>query len=119
MPGVLIQATFGAVKPIVDGHGGDLYSVQGGEVRIQVATPAQIHVSAADGGLAPQPAPTNSPLTEDEARYLAALIGRVVRRWGKPMNVEFVWRSGQGPLLVQIRSALHPLVAQLIRSATH
>jgi pyruvate,water dikinase len=118
MPGVLIQATFGAIKPIVDGYGGDLYSVQGEDVRTQITPTAQIHVSAAGGGLLPQPAPMDSPLTEDEARYLAALIGRVARRWGKPVNVEFVWQSGQGPLIVQIRSALHPLVAQLIHPDT-
>jgi hypothetical protein len=29
----------------------------------------------------------------------------VAERWNGPVNVEFVWRQGEGPTLVQVRSA--------------
>ena len=118
MPGVLIQAAFGAGQTVVGGYGGDLYSEHEGVVKTQAVTPAQIHVSAPDGGIVAQPPPEGSlPLTEDQARELAVIIRDITVRWGSPVDVEFVWRAGEGSTFVQVRSAMHPLVAQLIGQA--
>lgn len=105
IPGVLIQAAFGTGETVVKGYGGDLYSVQGNVVKVHPMPPAHIQVTAPDGYTAPVEPPSTSPLTEDEARHLADLALQVSSRWAGPVNIEFVWRAGEGPLLVQVRSA--------------
>ncbi len=104
MPGVLIQASFGSGQVVVGGRGGDLYGVQGKKVQVQPMPPDLIRVTGPEGDTVPQEPPPGLPLTEEEARELAALITAVSRKWGSPVNVEFVWRAGQKPSLVQVRS---------------
>ena len=103
LPGVLIQATFGTGEVVVAGYGGDLYSVQGDQVRIQPMPPPDIRITATEGGTKPQPLPDALPLSEQEARELAELVRAVADRWGGPVDVEFVWRAGASPTLVQVR----------------
>lgn len=106
MPGVLIQAAFGAGETVVGGYGGDLYSVDEDTVHIQRMPPPQIRITGPKGYLEPAPPPDTPPLTEEEARRLAALVGQVARGWGGPVNVEFVWRAEQAPQFVQVRAAV-------------
>jgi pyruvate,water dikinase len=104
LPGVLIQASFGSGQVVVGGHGGDLFSVQGGEVRVQPMPPDHIRVTGEAGDTVPQPSPPGLALAEDQARELADRVLAVAERWGRPVNVEFVWRAGKKPTLVQVRS---------------
>ncbi len=111
-PGVLIQATFGAGPTVVSGRGGDLYSVEGDTVKMQPMPPDQIVVSNVENGyIEPQPAPKGTPLMEEEAQSLAALLREVAERWGGPVNVEFVWRADAPVQVVQVRSATESLPA--------
>jgi len=105
LPGVLIQAAFGTGQVVVGGYGGDLYSVQGERVQVQPMPPAQIRVTDPEGDTVPRSSPSGLTLTEREARELAGLVLAVAKRWGRPVNVEFVWRAGGEPELVQVRSA--------------
>lgn len=105
MPGVLIQVSYGAGETVVGGYGGDLYSVDGEDLRTRSVTPPQIRVTGPQGYLTSTDSPTGPPLTAEEARYLASLVLQVAEAWGGPVNVEFIWRAGQGPQLVQVRSA--------------
>ncbi len=105
MPGVLIQASYGAGETVVGGYGGDLYSVDGENLRIQRMSPPQIRITGPQGYLTSVDSPTGPSLTEEEARHLASLVLRVAGAWGGPVNVEFVWRAGQEPQLVQVRSS--------------
>ena len=105
LPGVLIQAAFGAGEVVVAGYGGDLYSVQGEAVQVQPMPPSEIRITGPEGGLIAEPPPSGPVLTEEEARELAGLVLTVAERWGEPVNVEFVWRTGWEPELVQVRSA--------------
>ncbi len=104
LPGVLIQASFGAGHVVVEGRGGDLFSVQGEKVQIQPLPPDQILVTAPEGDVMPVPSPPGLSLSEDEARELADLVLAVADKWGRPVNVEFVWRANKPPTLVQVRS---------------
>ncbi len=104
LPGVLIQASFGAGHVVVEGRGGDLFSVQGEKVQIQPLPPDQILVTAPEGDVMPAPSPPGLSLSEDEARELADLVLAVADKWGRPVNVEFVWRANKPPTLVQVRS---------------
>jgi pyruvate,water dikinase len=105
LPGVLIQAAFGTGQVVVGGYGGDIYSVQGGQVQVQPMPAAEIRVTGPQGDTVVQPSPPGLPLTEEEARELADLVLDVCERWDGPVNVEFVWRVNEGPMLVQVRSA--------------
>jgi len=105
LPGVMIQAAFGTGQVVVAGYGGDLYSVYGERVRVQPMPPTQIRVTGPQGDTVPQPSPRGIALAEGEARELAGLVLAVAERWGEPVNVEFIWRAGEGPVLVQVRSA--------------
>lgn len=105
MSGVLIQVAYGAGETVVMGYGGDLYSVEGEQVRVQPMPPPQIRITGPQGYLVSATPPAGLPLTEEEARHLALLVGQVAEAWGGPVNVEFVWRAGQEPQLVQVRSA--------------
>ncbi|MBC7226633.1 MAG: hypothetical protein H5T61_05310 [Thermoflexales bacterium] len=105
MPGLLIQAACGAGETVVKGYGGDLYSVEGDTVYIRRMPPPEIRVTGPKGYLEPAPPPDVLPLTEDEARRLAALVERVAWDWEGPVNVEFIWRAGQEPQFVQVRAA--------------
>jgi pyruvate,water dikinase len=105
MPGVLIQASYGAGETVVGGYGGDLYSVDKEDLYTRRMSPPQIRITGPQGYLISANSPADPPLTEEEARYLASLILRVAEAWGGPVNVEFVWRAGQEPQLVQVRSA--------------
>jgi phosphoenolpyruvate synthase/pyruvate phosphate dikinase len=105
LPGVLIQATFGTGQVVVDGYGGDIYSVKGKRLQIQPMPPAEIRVTGPKGDTVSSPPPSGLALTEGEARELARLVLAVSERWNGPANVEFVWRAGEGPILVQVRSA--------------
>jgi phosphoenolpyruvate synthase/pyruvate phosphate dikinase len=105
LPGVLIQAALGTGQVVVGGYGGDIYSVQGEQVRIQPMPPAEIRITGPEGYTMSQPPPAGLALTEAEARELAGLVLAVADRWNGPVNVEFVWRAGEPPMLVQVRSA--------------
>jgi phosphoenolpyruvate synthase/pyruvate phosphate dikinase len=105
LPGVLIQAAFGTGQVVVEGYGGDIYSVQGEQVHVQPMPPAEIRVTGPEGDTVPQPPPSGQALTAEEARELAGLVLEVAERWDGPANVEFVWRAGEDPILVQVRSA--------------
>jgi len=106
VPGVLIQASFGSGQVVVGGRGGDLFGVQGTSVQIQPMPPDQIRVTGRNGGTVPQAPPPGLALTEQEAQELGALVSTVAKKWGSPVNVEFVWRAGEKPLLVQVRSVV-------------
>lgn len=105
LPGVLIQVAFGTGEVVVGGYGGDLYSVQGEEVRIQPMPAAHIRVTDPKGYTTRAATPPGTALTEAEARHLAALALQVSEQWGGPVNIEFVWQAGQDPVLVQVRPA--------------
>jgi len=105
MPGVLIQATFGTGQIVVQGYGGDLYSVEGAEVKSQPMPPPHILVTGPGGGTVTESPPAGLAFTEEEARELADLVLAVAERWDGPVNVEFVWRKGDSPVLVQARPA--------------
>jgi phosphoenolpyruvate synthase/pyruvate phosphate dikinase len=105
LPGVLIQVTFGTGQVVVDGYGGDIYSVQGEQVHIQPMPPSEIRVTDTMGYTVPQPLPEGLALTEKQVQELAGLALAVAERWGGPVSVEFVWRVGEGPTLMQVRSA--------------
>lgn len=111
LPGVLIRVAFGAGHVVVGGQGGDLYGVQGGKVQIQPMRPAHIQVTGPDGDMVPHPPPPGFALTAQQARELAELVLAVSEKWGGPVNVEFVWRAGGMPELVQVRSAMSQPVA--------
>ncbi len=106
MPGALIQAACGAGETVVRGYGGDLYSVEGETVRIQRVPPPEIRITGPRGYLEPASSPDAPPLTEEEARRLAALVDRVAGDWGGPVNMEFIWRAEQDPQFVQVRAAV-------------
>lgn len=105
LPGVLIQATFGTGEVVVGGYGGDIYSVQGAQVQVQPMPPTQIRVTGPQGHTVVQPPPPGLALTEEQARELAGLVLAVAEAWDSPVNVEFIWREGGHPTLVQVRSA--------------
>ncbi len=105
LPGVLIQTAFGTGQVVVGGYGGDIYSVQGEQVQVQPMPAAEIRVTGPQGDTVVQPSPPGLPLTEEEARELADLVLDVAERWDGAVNVEFVWRANEGPMLVQVRSA--------------
>ncbi len=103
MPGVLIQASFGAGRAVVEGRGGDMFAVQGEQVNTIPMPPPNITVSGAKGEVA-APTPPGVALTPQEARQLAAHVLKMSLLWGKPVNVEFVWYGrDREPLFVQIR----------------
>jgi len=106
LPGVLIQVTYGAGETVVQGYGGDLYSVEGEEVRVQRMPPPQVRVTGPEGYLISTDGPPDPPLSEEEARHLAGFTDQVARAWGGPVNLEFIWRAGEELQLVQIRSAV-------------
>lgn len=106
MPGVLIQVACGAGETVVRGYGGDLYSVEGEMVRIQRMLPPEIRITGPKGYLESAPPPNAPPLTEEEARRLAALVAQVAEDWEGPVNVEFIWRAEQDPQFVQVRAAM-------------
>jgi hypothetical protein len=103
LPGVLIQVAFGTGQVVVEGYGGDLYSVQGAEVTVQSMPPPHIRVTGQEGGTVPETSPAGLALSEEEARELGGLIAKVADRWGAAVNIEFIWRAGEGPTLVQVR----------------
>jgi hypothetical protein len=105
LPGTLIQATVGTGQVVVGGYGGDIYNVQGEHAQVQPMPPTEIRVTGQEGYTLSQPPPTGRPLTKEEARQLASLVLAVAEQWDGPVNVEFVWRAGEGPTLVQVRSA--------------
>ena len=106
LQGTLIQVAFGTGQVVVGGYGGDIYTVQGDQVQVQPMPPSEIRVTdAAAGYTVVQPPPSDLPLSEEEARELTGLVLAVAERWLGPVNVEFVWRVGEGPTLVQVRSA--------------
>ena len=106
LPGVLIQVTYGAGETVVQGYGGDLYSVEGEEVRVQRMPPPQVRVTGPEGYLISTDGPSDPPLSEEEARHLAGFASQVAGAWGGPVNLEFIWRAGEELQLVQVRSAV-------------
>ena len=106
LPGTLIQIAFGTGQVVVAGYGGDIYNVQGDQVQVQPMPPSEIRVTdPAAGYTVAQRPPSDLPITEEEARELAGLVLAVAERWSGPVNIEFVWRVGEEPTLVQVRSA--------------
>ncbi len=103
-PGVLIQATFGMGYTVVEGLGGDLYSVEGEKVTIHPMRPPRIRITGPLGFTEESPTPPGLSLTEDEARQLARDVISIAEQWGRPVDVEFTWRQGEEPLYVQVRS---------------
>lgn len=106
MPGVLIQVAWGAGETVVRGYGGDLYSVKGDTVHIQRMPPPEIRITGSKGYLEPASPRDALPMTEEEARYLAALVEQMAGEWGGPVNVEFIWRADQDPQFVQVRASV-------------
>jgi phosphoenolpyruvate synthase/pyruvate phosphate dikinase len=104
MPGVLIQAAFGTGQVVVGGYGGDIYGVKEEEVNVQAMPPAEIRISSPEGDTEPESSPQELSLTEEEARQLATITLAVAEQWGRPVDLEFIWRAGEPPLLVQVRS---------------
>lgn len=104
MPGVLIQAAFGTGQVVVGGYGGDIYGVKGEEVKVQAMPPAEIRISSPEGNTVPESSPQELSLTEEEARQLADVTLAVAEQWGRPVDLEFIWRAGEPLLLVQVRS---------------
>lgn len=102
--GIFIQATFGAGETVVGGYGGDLYTVRGDNVTVQQTPIETIRITGPAEGLVAVPPPTGSPLTLDEARQLAALVQQIEEKWGRPINIEFVWRADAPLQVVQVRS---------------
>ncbi len=105
MSGALIQVSYGAGETVVGGYGGDLYCVDGENLYTQQMLPPQIRVTGPQGYMTSVDSPTEPPLTEEEARHLASLVLQVAEAWGGAVNVEFIWRAGEEPQLVQVRSA--------------
>jgi phosphoenolpyruvate synthase/pyruvate phosphate dikinase len=106
LPGVLIQATWGTGQIVVEGYGGDLYSVQDTEVQVQPMPPPHIRITGPYDHTVPVPTPLGLALSKEEARELAGLVLAVAEKWQMPVNVEFVWRADKEPTLVQVRSAM-------------
>lgn len=104
LPGVLIQTTFGGGQVVVDGYGGDLFGVEGTKVEVLPMSPDHIVITGQDGGMVAKAVPPGLALTEKEAQELASLVCDVAKRWGGAVNIEFIWRAGKQPLLVQVRS---------------
>ncbi len=106
MPGVLIQAAFGTAQVVVEGYGGDIYTVQDDDtVQIQRVPLPHINITGGEGRITQAPSPSDLPLTEDEARTLAQLARDIQHLWETPVDIEFIWREGQEPLVVQVRTA--------------
>ena len=103
-PGVLIQATFGMGYTVVEGLGGDLYSVEGEKVTINPMRPPRIRITGPLGFTEESPTPPGLSLTEEEALRLARDVTAIAEQWGRPVDVEFTWRKGEKPLYVQVRS---------------
>jgi phosphoenolpyruvate synthase/pyruvate phosphate dikinase len=62
-----------------------------------------ILVTAPDGGLQKAAARFKSVLTDGEAALLARTIQEIAPQYGRPVDVEFIWRDGEEPMLVQVR----------------
>ncbi len=103
-PGVLIQAAYGTGYTVVEGLGGDLYSVSGDEVLVYPMRPPRIRVTSPLGFTEEASPPDGLALTEDEARYLADKVRQIAELWRRPVDTEFTWRKGGEPLFVQVRS---------------
>jgi len=104
LAGVLLQSTFGAGLTVVSGGGGELKSVREREVTTQPVPTPHALVTAADGGVQPVPVPPGAVLSDPEAYQLADLVRKIARQYGRPADVEFVWRRGEDPLFVQVRT---------------
>lgn len=105
MPGVLIQASFGAGHTVVKGRGGDIYAVQGNQARVHLMPPPDISVTGEQGGEVSAPAPSGAVLSTDNARLVARQVLTMAEQWGGPVNVEFAWYAQEpAPLYVQVRS---------------
>ncbi len=107
IPGVLIQVAFGLGETVVQGYGGDLYGIEGEQVRVQAMPVEQITISNENGGTRRVSAPREACFTEQEARYLAVLIKDIAARWKSVVDVEFIWRANDNaPQFVQVRSTM-------------
>jgi phosphoenolpyruvate synthase/pyruvate phosphate dikinase len=105
MPGVMIQAAFGAGRTVVEGRGGDIYMVQDQVVKARPMPPPSIMITDTAEGEIAAPTPPGFSLTNNEAQQLANYVLAMSMRWGRPINIEFVWYAReQEPLFVQIRS---------------
>ncbi len=114
LPGVLIRVAFGAGGVVVSGLGGDLYGVHEGRVQIQPMRPTHIQVTGPDGDMVPHPPPPGFALAAREARQLADLALAVAKVWGEAVTLEFVWRQGEDPTLLQVRSAVSQPVPEAV-----
>ncbi len=103
LEGVLIQATFGAGVTVVGGEGGELKCVNGTRVTTHAQAPTRIMVAAKDKGLQPALVRSEQVLTDAEAFRLATLVREIKSRYGRPVDVEFVWLADQEPVFVQVR----------------
>ncbi len=103
-PGVLIQAAYGTGYTVVEGLGGDLYSVENDKVLVHPMKPPRIRITSPLGFTEEAAPPDGMALTEDEARYLAGKVREISQLWSRPVDTEFTWRKGGEPLFVQVRS---------------
>jgi len=103
MPGILLQATYGAGVPVVDGTGGEIKCVRGSEVTTRQQRTPHIVVSASDGGLQELPAQDHAVLSDAEAKRLAEQVAEIAELYGGPADVEFVWPAHGDPVFVQVR----------------
>jgi phosphoenolpyruvate synthase/pyruvate phosphate dikinase len=104
LSGVIIQATFGAGTTVVEGRGGEVKCVQGGGVTTYENTPARIMVTAPHGGIGAVVAQSGAVLSDREAMELASQIEAIAQTYGRPADVEFIWRPDEEPVFVQIRA---------------
>jgi phosphoenolpyruvate synthase/pyruvate phosphate dikinase len=102
--GVLIQATFGAGTTVVGRGGGEIKCVNGAQVTPCFWTPEHIMVTAASGGMQSAPPRFDAVLADKEAVQLARQVQEIADQYGRPVDVEFVWRKGREPVFVQVRA---------------
>jgi pyruvate,water dikinase len=104
LPGVLLQVAHGVGTTVVGGGGGELKCVRGGQVVTQAVATPEIAVTAPAGGLETVPEQPGPVLSDQEALQLAGTVARIAELYGRPADIEFIWRAGQGPTFLQVRA---------------
>jgi len=115
--GVLLQATFGAGLTVVSGGGGELKCVRESGVTTRPVSTPYAMVTATEGGIQTTPLPPGNVLSDLEAFQLAQLVRDVAQRYGRPADIEFVWRKSEDPVIVQVRALTAPSGPQPDRTA--
>jgi pyruvate,water dikinase len=103
LSGVLIQATYGAGVTVVGGAGGEVKCVDEAQIATYPQPSQHIMVTAEGGGLLEIPARPDGVLTDAEAQLLAEKLREIAPQYGRPVDIEFIWRDGEEPTFVQVR----------------